>query len=289
MGTLSGKVAVVTGCGRPLGMGEAIALKLAEEGACVSICDLCRPITEDLGLDPELVNRALGGWDHMEGVVRRIEELGSQGRAFKTDVGDKGEVEALVAGTVRAFGRLDILVNCAASTVGIGSLLEMSEAAWHKSFDVNVTGPFHAIRAAVPEMLRVGGGRIINIVTENQGASGYGGYCASKAALANLTETAAAELAPHNILVNAVSPGWIATSMGKDECTWLALEQRKSEQEILERIRKLIPQRREGVAQDVANVVYFLASSLGSYVAGEIIRVDGAYHLTDALSGALEK
>ena len=91
MGTLSGKVAVVTGCGRPLGMGEAIALKLAEEGARVSICDLCRPITEDLGLDRDLVNRTLGGWEHLEGVVRRIEELGSQGRAFKTDVGDKAE------------------------------------------------------------------------------------------------------------------------------------------------------------------------------------------------------
>jgi NAD(P)-dependent dehydrogenase (short-subunit alcohol dehydrogenase family) len=90
MGTLSGKVAVVTGCGRSLGMGEA-------------------------------------------------------------------------------FGRLDILANCAATTVGIGSLLEVSEAAWHKSFDVNVTGPFHAIRAAIPEMLEVGGGRIVNLVTEEQG------------------------------------------------------------------------------------------------------------------------
>jgi len=222
-------------------------------------------------------------------VVRRIEELGSQGRAFKTDVGDKAEVEALVAGTVQAFGRLDILVNCAATTVGIGSLLEMSEAAWHKSFDVNVTGPFHAIRAAIPEMLEVGGGRIVNIVTEEQGAAGYGGYCASKAALANLTETAAAELAPHNILVNAVAPGWIATSMGKDEYAWLALAQGKTEREAMERIRKLIPQGREGVAQDIANVVYFLVSPLGSYVAGEIIRVDGAYHLTDAIWGAPEE
>jgi NAD(P)-dependent dehydrogenase (short-subunit alcohol dehydrogenase family) len=89
--------------------------------------------------------------------------------------------------------------------------------------------------------------------------------------------------------VNAAAPGWIATSMSKDEYAWLALAQGKTEREAMERIRKLIPQGREGVAQDIANVVYFLVSPLGSYVAGETIRVDGAYHLTDAIWGAPEE
>jgi 3-oxoacyl-[acyl-carrier protein] reductase len=289
MGTLTGKVAIVTGCGRPLGMGEATALKLAEEGASVGICDLCRPYTEDLGLDAELVNRTLGGWEYLTEVVRRIETLGAKAKAFKTDVSSRAEVEALVAGTVSAFGRLDILVNSAATTVGVGPFLEVSEAAWDKSFAVNVKGPFFTMRAAIPEMLKGGGGRIVNIVTAPGGGAGYAGYTASKAALHNLTQSVAAELASRNILVNAVAPGWIATSMGRDECAWLAQEQGATESEVMEVIARRIPQQREGTARDVADVVYFLASDLSSYVAGETIQVNGGYHLADPIQTGFDK
>jgi len=288
MASLTGKVAIVTGCGRPLGMGEAIALKLAEEGASVAICDLCRPYDEDLGLPRELVNQTLGGWEHLEEVVCRIEALGAKGKAFRTDVSDRAEVEALVAGALAAFGRLDILVNSAATTVGVGPFLEMHEAAWHKSFAVNATGPFHLMRAAIPEMLKGGGGSIVNIVTMPGGAVGYAGYGASKAALHNLTETVAVELAPHNVRVNAVVPGWIATSMGRDECAWIAREQGTSEAEVMASIARRIPQQRAGTAQDVANAVYFLASDLASYVTGATLRVDGGYHLSDAIQASFD-
>jgi len=288
-GSLTGKVAIVTGCGRPLGMGEASALVLAEAGASVAICDLCRPCDEDLGLPAELVNRALGGWEHLEDVVRRIEALGGRGAAFRTDVADRDEVEALVAGTVDAFGRLDILVNCAATTVGVGPFLEMNEAAWDKSFAVNVKGPFHLMRAAIPVMREGGGGRVINIVTTPEGADGYAGYSASKAALHNLTQSVAVEMAPHNVLVNAIAPGWIATGMGRDECAWIAREQGTSEGEVMEAVARRIPQRRAGTARDVADVVYFLASDLAGYVAGETIQVDGGYHLADAIAAGLEE
>jgi NAD(P)-dependent dehydrogenase (short-subunit alcohol dehydrogenase family) len=289
MGTLTGKVAIVTGCGRPLGMGEATALKLAEEGASVGICDLCRPYTEDLGLDADLVNSTLGGWEHLAELVRRIEAVGGVAKAFRTDVSSRTEVEALVAGTVSAFGRLDILVNSAATTVGVGPFLDMSETAWDKSFAVNVKGPFFCMRAAIPEMLKCGGGRIVNIITAPGGAAGYAGYTASKAALHNLTQSVAAELASQNILVNAVAPGWIATSMGKDECAWLAQEQGVTEAEVMNFIATRIPQQREGTARDVANVVYFLASDLSGYVVGETIQVNGGYHLADPIQAGFDK
>lgn len=288
MGSLTGEVAIVTGCGRPLGMGEAIALKLAERGASVAICDLCRPYEEDLGLPRELVNQTLGSWEHLEDVVRRIEALGAKAKAFRTDVSDRSEVEALVAGAVAAFGRLDILVNGAATTVGVGPFLEMNEAAWHKSFAVNVTGPFHLMRAAIPEMLKGGGGSIVNIVTAPEGAVGYAGYGASKAALHNLTETVAVELAPHNVRVNAVVPGWIATGMGRDECAWIAREQGTSGAEVLETIARRIPQRRAGTAEDIAGAVYFLVSDLAGYVTGATLPVDGGYHLADAIQAGFD-
>lgn len=157
MGLLDGKVAIVTGAGRPLGIGEATAIKLAEEGANVVVSDIARTYEGDLWWYP------LGDMDHLQVVVKKIRELGRNALAFKVDVTKRDEVQAMVEGTVNGFGRADILVNNAGSAVGTGPFLASDEAAWDKTVDVNVKGTFHCMRAAIPEMLRIGGGRIINI------------------------------------------------------------------------------------------------------------------------------
>lgn len=271
MGTLEGKVAVITGVGRPMGIGEAAAIKLAREGAAVVVSDICRTYGGDLSWYP------VGGWEHLESVVKKINEMGGRAKAFEVDITKKDEVQDMVEGTIEKFGRLDILVNNAGSAVGVGGFLDISEEAWDKTFEVNVKGTFYCMRAAIPEMLKVGGGRIINISSSESllGHAGYGAYTSSKFAVIGMTQTAAAEFAPKNILINAIYPLFVETSLGKDEYLFIATRKNITPEEAREEVIKTIPLGRLATAEDIANVIYFLASPMGSYMVGQAIAVTG--------------
>lgn len=239
---LSGKKAVVTGSGR--GIGRAIALKLAQEGADVMVVDIN---TEDA-----------------RKVAQEIKKLGVRAVALKVDVSKKEDVEKIFETAKEKFGRLDILVNNA----GINRdaiLHRMTDEDWDAVLSVNLTGVFFCIRAAARVMRNQNYGRIINISsTSRSGNIGQANYSASKAGVVGLSGTAARELASKGITVNAVCPGFIDTEMTRD---------------VPERIKKIIlsriSTRRMGKPEEVASVVAFLASDEASYVTGALIDVNG--------------
>ena len=276
MGQLDGKVAVVTGVGRPLGIGRASALKLAEMGADVMISDLCRKYEGDL----EFYN--LGQWEQLEKAAGEIEEMGRKGRAFKVDVTIRSEIEEMVSAVVDEFGHIDILVNNAGTGVGVGPFLNIGEAAWDKTIDVNLKGIFHCCQLIIPHMIEAGGGNIINISSGAglRGAALYGAYAASKFAAVGISQVLAAEFAPLGIHVNAVCPGIIDTDMGFDQYEFLSFMRGTSIEEVRENLNKRIPLGRAATAEDVAEVVGFLASPAADYVVGQAIRVSGGMELT---------
>jgi NAD(P)-dependent dehydrogenase (short-subunit alcohol dehydrogenase family) len=271
MGLLDGKVAIVTGAGRPRGIGEATAIKLAQEGADVVVSDICRTYEGDLSWYP------LGGMDHLQTIVAKIEALGRKAAAFGVDITKQDEVQAMVDGTVEEFGRLDALVNNAGSAVGVGPFLEIDEAAWDKTFEVNVKGTFYCMRAAIPEMLKTGGGRIINVSSTSglRGARQYGAYDASKFAVVGMTQTAAVEFAPQNILINAVCPGSVDTSLTRNELEFSSSTHGMTPDEMIEEDSKGIAMGRWAVGEDIANVICFLASPLNTYMVGQALAVEG--------------
>jgi NAD(P)-dependent dehydrogenase (short-subunit alcohol dehydrogenase family) len=276
MGLLDGKVAIVTGAGRPTGIGEATALKLAREGADVAVTDICRSYEGDLAWYP------LGEAEGLRSVAEAIEGLGRRAAAVEADLTRRDEVEALVDATLSKFGRLDILVNNAGSAVGTGEFLAISESAWNKTFDVNVKGTFHCMRAAIPHMLKGGGGRIVNVSSTSglRGAPLFGAYDASKFAVVGMTQTVAAEFAPQNIVVNCVCPGSVDTQLSRDADDFYSRSYDVSPDEVREMDRKRIPLGRTASGEDIANVILFLVSPLNTYVVGQAVRVDGGRELT---------
>jgi NAD(P)-dependent dehydrogenase (short-subunit alcohol dehydrogenase family) len=247
--SLKGKVALVTGGSR--GIGRAIALTFAEAGADLVVSSRNRK-------PPEL-----------EDVAARARSLGSRASAVPAHVGKKEEVERLVGKTLEEMGRIDILVNNAGVNPVLSPMAELGEEAFDKVLEVNLKGAFLMSKAAVPAMIRQGGGRIINISSISglrARADGTGAYCVSKAAMNMMSQVMARELAPHNILVNAIAPGSIRTDFSRVNWTDPA---RKAN-----RLRE-IELKRFGEPEEVAGLALLLASGAGSFITGEIIRVDG--------------
>jgi NAD(P)-dependent dehydrogenase (short-subunit alcohol dehydrogenase family) len=250
---LTGQVAVITGASR--GIGAAIAEALAAAGARVV-----------------LASRKLDG---LEEVAGRIRAAGGETLTVACHTGRAAEVEALAARAAEVFGGIDVLVNNAATNPHFGPLLDASEAQWDKTFEVNVKGYVHAIRACVPRMRgREPGGRIVNVasVAGLVPHGGLGVYGVSKAAVLMLTRTLAAELAPE-IRVNAIAPGLIATRFS--EALWSTPEAR-------DRALAAIPQRRIGQPDDLVGAVLYLASDASRYTTGTVIVVDGGQTLGGA-------
>lgn len=239
---LSGKKAVVTGSGR--GIGRAIALKLAQEGADVMVADINAKDAQK--------------------VAEEVEKLRVRGIALKADVSKKEEAEKIFETAEEEFGRLDVLV----SNAGINRdamLHKMTDEEWNQVLEVNLTGVFFCTRAAAKIMRSQRYGRIINISSASWlGNIGQSNYSASKAGVVGLSKTAARELASKGITVNVICPGFIDTEMTR------ALPERMTKI-ILSRI----PTRRIGKPEEVANVVAFLASDEASYITGAIIDVGG--------------
>jgi len=243
MGFLEGQVAVVTGASR--GIGRAIAIALASEGAKV------------------VVNYA-SSTSAAEEVVNMIKEKGGEAIALHADVSHEAQVESLIKSTMDTWGRVDVLVNNAGITRDT-LLLRMKLEDWQSVIDLNLTGVFLATRAVSKIMLKQKSGRIINItsVAGQMGNPGQANYSAAKAGVIGFTKTVAKEMASRGITVNAVAPGFIATDMTADL---------KNTDEIL----KFIPLGRYGQPEDIAGMVKFLAADpAAAYITGQVFNVDG--------------
>ena len=245
MGLLDGKVALITGAAR--GIGKAIAMKFASEGADVAFTDL---VINEVG----------------EQTVKDIEAFGHKVKAYASNAANFEETHNVVNQILADFGRIDILVNNAGITKD-GLMLRMSEAQWDAVLNVNLKSAFNFIRALTPIMARQRSGSIINMssVVGVSGNAGQCNYSASKAGLIGLAKSIAKEMGPRGIRANCIAPGFIISDMTN------ALSE-----EVRDAWVKQIPLRRGGTPEDVANVAVFLASDLSSYVSGQVIHCCGA-------------
>lgn len=245
MGMLSGKVAVVTGAAR--GIGKAIALKYASEGADVAFTDLV--------ID-----------ENAQATEKEIAALGVRVKGYASNAANYDETHAVVAEIMKDFGRIDILVNNAGITRD-GLMMRMDEKQWDMVLTVNLKSAFNFIHAVTPIMARQRGGSIINMssVVGVSGNAGQCNYSASKAGMIGLAKSIAKEMGPRGIRANCIAPGFIITEMTG-----------QLSDEVREGWMKTIPLRRGGTPEDVANVALFLASDLSSYVSGQVIHCCGA-------------
>lgn len=268
---LAGKVAFVTGAGGKQGLGRAIAVRLAQEGADVVVNDIVPNRTND----PD--------WRGLPDVVAEIEALGRRGLAVVGDVSQAQQARAMVDEALDAFGRIDILVNNAGALAGKDRVpvVDLEEAEWDRIQNVNVKGTFLMCRAVARHMLeRGGGGKIINMssVSGKRGSARFAAYAASKFAVRGFTQSLAQELAPYAIHVNAICPGLIETERVDEMAAALApagisaAEQRRL---MIERVETSNPLGRIGQADDVARTAAFLASAESDYLTGLSITVAG--------------
>ena len=241
MKLLEGKTALITGAAR--GIGKAIALKFAEEGANIAFTDLV--------IDAEIVAK------------------GVKAKGYASNAADFAQTAEVVAKVKEEFGSIDILVNNAGITKD-GLMLRMTEQQWDAVIAVNLKSAFNFIHACVPVMMRQRGGSIINMasVVGVHGNAGQSNYAASKAGLIALAKSVAQEMGPKGIRANAIAPGFIDTAMTQ------ALSP-----EIRKEWTDKIPLRRGGTVEDIANTAVYLGSDLSSYVSGQVIQVDGGMNM----------
>jgi len=244
MKLLEGKVALITGAAR--GIGKAIALKFASEGADI--------IFTDLVID-----------ENAEATKREIESFGVKVLALASNAASFEEAHKVVDEGVKVFGRIDILVNNAGITKD-GLIMRMSEQQWDAVINVNLKSAFNYIHAITPVMMKQKSGSIINMssVVGVSGNAGQANYAASKAGMIGLAKSVAQELGSRGIRANAVAPGFILTDMTE-----------KLPDAVKKEWAEKIPLRRGGLPEDIANVCTFLASDLSSYVTGQVISVCG--------------
>ncbi len=248
MNLLANKVAIITGAGR--GIGRAIALKYAQEGASVAITDL--KIDETV-----------------EAFIKELEALGVKAKAYASNAANFDDAHKLVDEVVADFGRVDVLVNNAGITRD-GLMMRMSEEQWDLVINVNLKSAFNLIHAVTPVMVKQRSGSIINMasVVGVSGNAGQTNYSASKAGMIGLAKSIAKELGARGVRANSIAPGFIVTDMTG------ALSE-----EVRKQWEAQIPLRRGGTPEDVANVATFLASDLSSYVSGQTIHVCGGMNM----------
>jgi len=266
---LSGKCAIVTGAAGPNGIGRAIALRLAQEGASVVLSDVQGSLVTD-GVERDKM-------DLLGATVSEIRSRDGQAMAACVDVTRQADVAQCVADAKQTFGRVDILVNNAGSLSGAGNFLETTPAQWDVSYKVNLLGPMMLCQAAIPEMRLVGGGAIINIgSTGSLGAeAGFGAYTAMKHGLIGLTKTIAAEFGVDGIRCNAICPGYIMTDMHAAANRRLALENNIALEDVKRQRYAAVALRDAGTPEDVANAAAYLAGPQAAYVTGIALPVAG--------------
>jgi len=262
MNRLRDKVAVVTGGGG--GIGGGIALTLAREGANLVIADM----------------RA----DLAEKVVNEIKSVGVSALAVRTDVTKSGEVQKLVEETIKAFNGIDILVNVA-GIHAIGLVKDLDESLWDNCLNVNLKGTFLCCKYVIPHMISRRNGKIVNIasIAGKTGIAGRAAYCSSKFALIGFTQALAKELAPHNINVNAICPGFVYTEMirylwekgtSTDELDLYKIKA-NSPKDFYDQIAARIPLGRGQAPEDIGNAVVFLVSDESKNITAQSINVCG--------------
>uniref|UniRef100_A0A7V3ZVC2 3-oxoacyl-[acyl-carrier-protein] reductase n=1 Tax=candidate division WOR-3 bacterium TaxID=2052148 RepID=A0A7V3ZVC2_UNCW3 len=237
------KKIIVTGAGQ--GIGKAIAKKFAEFEAFIAVCDINQETAEL--------------------TKKELEIIGGRSLAYKVDVSDYQAVNEIVKKIAEDFSGIDILINNA-GIVRDALLIKMSEEDFQKVIDVNLKGTFNFTKAVLPYLLQKRWGRIVNIasIIGEMGNIGQANYAAAKAGIIAFTKSVAKEVANKNITVNAIAPGFIETPMTE-----------KLSPQIKEKYLSLIPLKRFGLPEEVANVCLFLCSDLASYITGQVIRVDG--------------
>ena len=248
MKLLEGKTALITGAAR--GIGKAIALRFASEGANIAFTDL---VIDEGGKQTE----------------QEIAALGVKAHGYASNAADFADTEAIVSQVKADFGTIDILVNNAGITKD-GLMLRMSEAQWDAVINVNLKSAFNFIHACTPIMMRQRSGSIINMasVVGVHGNAGQCNYAASKAGLIALAKSIAQEMGPKGIRANAIAPGFIETQMTA------ALPD-----DVRQEWVKRIPLRRGGTVDDIASLALFLASDMSSYISGQVIQVDGGMNM----------
>ena len=248
MGLLTGKTALVTGAAR--GIGKAIALKFASEGANVAFTDL---VIDENGKETEA----------------ELIALGVKAKGYASNAADFAQSAEVVNQVKEEFGSIDILVSNAGITKD-GLMLRMTEAQWDAVIGVNLKSAFNFIHACTPIMMRQRGGSIINMasVVGVHGNAGQANYAASKAAMIALAKSVAQEMGPKGVRANAIAPGFIDTAMTQ------ALSD-----EVRKEWTSKIPLRRGGHVNDIADCALFLASDMSSYISGQVIQVDGGMNM----------
>ena len=246
---LDDNVVLVTGGGS--GIGRAIALAVAEAGADVAVCEVPQQI------------------EALDGVCEAIENLGRRALPLPLHLPNLAAIDSVVRRVLDAYGRIDVLVNNAGINIPKDAL-DVTEADWDAVIDVNLKGLFFMSQCAARSMVETGGGKIVNIASQN-GVVGYykrAAYCASKAGVVNLTRVLAVEWAPHQITVNAVGPTFILTPL-----TQSTFDDAHLREDVLSRI----PLGRVGQPEDVVGAVVFLASPAASLITGHTLLVDGGW------------
>ena len=244
---LKGKVALVTGAAQ--GIGKAIALLLARNGADIVVSDI--------------------NLEKAEETAKEIRAIGPKAMAVKVDVANLSDVEQMVTGILEKLAKIDILVNNAGITRD-KLILRMTEEDWDAVLGVNLKGTFNCTKAVLRHMAKQRSGKIVNIasVVGEMGNAGQANYSASKAGVIGLTKTIAREYAQRGINVNAIAPGYIETPMTE------ALPEKAKEE-----LRKLIPMERLGKPEDIAEAVLFLVSEESSYITGHVLNVNGGIYM----------
>lgn len=251
MKLLEGKVAIVTGAAR--GIGEGVALKLAEHGASVAFTY----VSESSG-------------EKAKTLEDKLTALGVKAKAYRSNAGNFAECETFVNDVVKEFGKVDVCVNNA----GISKdnlLLRMTPEQWDEVMDINLKSVFNMTKQVIRPMMKAKSGSIINMssVIGLMGNAGQGSYAASKAGILGFTKSVAKELGSRNIRCNAIAPGFVETDM----TGYL------KEGEQADKYKAGIPLGRFGTAEDIANVTLFLASEMSAYVTGQVLSVDGGLYM----------
>ena len=241
---LTGKIALVTGGSR--GIGRSIALALASQGANV------------------IINYTSNEESALK-VIEEIESFNVKGLAVKANISKSEEVAEMINKIEETFDGIDILVNNAGITKD-NLFIRMKEEDWDQVMDVNLKGTFLCTKAVIRKMIKQKYGRIINMssVVGVAGNPGQANYCASKAGVIGFTKSIAKEVAGKNITVNAIAPGFIETDMTK-----------VLPENVKESMLEVIPMKKYGKPEDIANLVVFLSSDNANYITGQVIHVDG--------------
>ena len=270
--TLAGKTAVITGSGRKGGLGEAIAMRLALDGANIVLSDIGN------SRDAATPDAMIGGGAEMTSIAEAIAALGAQVSMKACDVRSWDEVHALADHAVETHGSLDIWVNNAGIGYIMKPLLEVTPRDWTAVIDVNLTGAFYGLRAAAEKMIAAkNGGRIINIASQ-AAKSGFPcaqAYTASKHGLVGLARSAAIELGEHGITVNNVCPNHVTTGLGAWQNSYFADRQGKTLDQYMADMAGRIPMGRPGLPEDTAHVVAFLCQAGSAYITAESMNVSG--------------